>query len=229
LRQLTRRLLQSQDEERRRIARELHDSTVQNLGALIAHLAFLRKRAARLESQDELRISESVSLCEQVIKEIRTLSYLLHPPLLDEVGLASALQWYVRGFSQRSGVHVEVAVMQEIGRLPSEVEMALFRVVQESLTNIHRHSESHSANIRLTKEGEQVLVQVKDRGRGMLLESSADSGGTIKTLGVGILGMRERLRQLGGRLEIESCYGGTTVTAIVPSARRAYAANSAGG
>src|SRR4029450_3983886 len=124
LRQLTGRLLQSQDEERRRIARERHDSTVQNLGALIAHLAFLRKRAGPLEAQTEMRISESVSLCEQVIKEIRTLSYLLHPPLLDEVGLASALQWYVRGFTQRSGVQVEVAVVQEIGRLPTDVEMA---------------------------------------------------------------------------------------------------------
>jgi PAS domain S-box-containing protein len=229
LRQLTHRLLQSQDEERRRIARELHDSTVQNLGALIAHLAFLRKRAGPLESQDEIRISESVSLCDQVIKEIRTLSYLLHPPLLDEVGLASALQWYVRGFSQRSGIQVEVAVVRDIGRLPSEVEMALFRVVQESLTNIHRHSGSARADIRLTKEGDQVLVQVKDRGRGMRLESSADSGNTIQSIGVGILGMRERLRQLGGRLEIKSSYGGTTVTAIVPLARRAYAANSAGG
>jgi PAS domain S-box-containing protein len=229
LRQLTHRLLQSQDEERRRIARELHDSTVQNLGALIAHLAFLRKRAGPLESQDEIRISESVSLCEHIIKEIRTLSYLLHPPLLDEIGLASALQWYVRGFTQRSGVQVEVAVVQDIGRLPSEVEVALFRVVQESLTNIHRHSGSARANIRLTRDEGHVLVQVQDRGRGMRLESSADSGNTIQTIGVGILGMRERLRQLGGRLEIESSYGGTTVTAIVPLARRAYAANSAGG
>ena len=229
LRQLTRRLLQSQDEERKRIARELHDSTVQNLGALMAHLAFMRKRAGKVEAWAEIPISESVSLCEQVIKEIRTLSYLLHPPLLDEVGLASALQWYVRGFTQRSGVQVEVAVVQEIGRLPTDVEMALFRVVQESLTNIHRHSGSTSANIRLTREGNQVLVQVRDLGRGMRLESSADSGDTIQTIGVGILGMRERLRQLGGRLEIESSYGGTTVTAIVPFGRRAYAANSAGG
>ena len=229
LRQLTRRLLQSQDEERRRIARELHDSTVQNLGALIAHLAFLRKRAGPLEAQTEMRISESVSLCEQVIKEIRTLSYLLHPPLLDEVGLASALQWYVRGFNQRSGIQVEVTVAPDVGRLPSEVEMALFRVVQESLTNIHRHSGSTSASIRLTKEGDQVLVQVKDRGRGIRFEAAADAGNTIQSLGVGILGMRERLRQLGGRLEIESTYGGTTVTAVVPFARRTYAANTAGG
>ena len=229
LRQLTRRLLQSQDEERRRIARELHDSTVQNLGALIAHLAFLRKRAGPLEAQTEMRISESVSLCEQVIKEIRTLSYLLHPPLLDEVGLASALQWYVRGFNQRSGIQVEVTVVPDVGRLPSEVEMALFRVVQESLTNIHRHSGSTSASIRLTKEGDQVLVQVKDRGRGIRFEAAADAGNTIQSLGVGILGMRERLRQLGGRLEIESTYGGTTVTAVVPFARRTYAANTAGG
>jgi two-component system NarL family sensor kinase len=189
----------------------------------------MRKRAGKVEAGAEIPISESVSLCEQVIKEIRTLSYLLHPPLLDEVGLASALQWYVRGFTQRSGVQVEVAVVQEIGRLPTDVEMALFRVVQESLTNIHRHSGSASANIRLTREGDQVLVQVRDRGRGMGLESSPDSEDTIQTIGVGILGMRERLRQLGGRLEIESSYRGTTVTAIVPFARRAYAANSAGG
>jgi signal transduction histidine kinase len=120
-------------------------------------------------------------------------------------------------------------VVQDIGRLPSEVEVALFRVVQESLTNIHRHSGSARANIRLTRDEGHVLVQVQDRGRGMRLESSADSGNTIQTIGVGILGMRERLRQLGGRLEIESSYGGTTVTAIVPLARRAYAANSAGG
>jgi signal transduction histidine kinase len=229
LRQLTRRLLQSQDEERKRIARELHDSTVQNLGALLAHLAFLRKRAGPLEAQTDMRISDSVSLCEQVIKEIRTLSYLLHPPLLDEVGLASALQWYVRGFSQRSGIQVEVTAGPDVGKLPSEVEMALFRVVQESLTNIHRHSGSTSASVRLTKEGDKVLVQVKDRGRGIRFESAPGSGDTIQSLGVGILGMRERLRQLGGRLEIESSYGGTTVTAVVPFARRAYAANTAGG
>src|SRR5262249_49779249 len=175
------------------------------------------------------RISEGVSLCEQVIKELRTLSFLLHPPLLDEAGLASALQWYARGFSERSGVQVDVALVHDVGRLASEVEVALFRVVQESLTNIHRHSGSTGANIRLMKEGDQVLVQVKDRGRGIRLETSGNSGDTIQTLGVGILGMRERLRQLGGRLEIESSYGGTTVTAIVPFAGRAYAANSAGG
>src|SRR6185436_10800965 len=170
-------------------------------------------------------LDESISLCTQVIQELRTLSYVLHPPFLDEAGLVPALQWFVRGFIQRSGVQVELLVMDEIGRLPTDVETALFRVVQECLTNIHRHSGSRSAVIWVTKQDEAVVVRVTDDGHGFALPRP-DTREVPLLPGVGIPGMRQRLRQLGGELEIESSPEGTTVNAKIPISEGRYAAYS---
>jgi PAS domain S-box-containing protein len=216
LHRLTGHLLTLQDDERRRLARELHDVTAQNLFAINMNLSRLQR--GRVESAEVKEIlAESRNLGQQSLQEIRTLSYLLHPPMLDQAGLVDALKWYVDGFVKRSGIDVEVLPIQEIGRLPSEVETALFRIVQEGLSNIKRHSGSNSANIKLEKKKDRVILQIRDHGRGMKSEvASTESDG--RSLGVGIPGMRQRLRQLGGNLQIESSDRGTLVTAMVPIA-----------
>jgi PAS domain S-box-containing protein len=220
--QLTGLLLRTQDEERKRIARDLHDVTVQNVAIIKAHLTRAGKGGRNLETAQEA-LRESISLCDGVIKELRTLCYLLHPPLLDELGLVAALQWYVRGFIERSGIQVEILLMQEIGRLPTETEMALFYVVQESLTNIHRHSGSRSAIIWVKKDESEVVLRIQDEGRGISMQEGQDM---VHAPGVGILGMRQRLKQLGGQLEIESDCEGTLVTARVPIFNTSYASHS---
>lgn len=212
---LTARLFTLQDEERRRIARELHDGAAQNLFGITINLGNLEKHKSNTAETSRL-IVECQSLAEQSLQEMRTFSYLLHPPILDQAGLALALQWYVEGFTKRSGIYVDLIVIEDIGRLPLEVETALFRIVQESLTNIRRHSGSETASIRLEKKGGEVLLEIADRGSGMPTHGSADSIESIADLGVGIPGMRQRLRQLGGRLQIESTAEGTTVVAVVP-------------
>jgi PAS domain S-box-containing protein len=211
--QMSVRLLGLQEEERRRIARQLHDVTAQNLFATTINLARLQSPAVSSEVKDVL--AECQTLCEQALQEIRTLSYLLHPPILDEAGLVSALRWYIDGFSKRSGIDVGLVVTREFDRLPPEVEADLFRIVQESLSNVHRHSGSNTASVRLEKQATQVVVQIRDEGHGMQRDKTrleADES----TLGVGIPGMRHRLRQLGGNLTIESNSQGTTVMATVP-------------
>lgn len=218
LEHLTSRLLQLQDEERRRIARELHDVTAQNLFAMTVKLARLEQHSQTWTPEDEKSLSESQGLGEQALQEIRTLSYLLHPPLLDHAGLVSALQWYVEGFTKRSGIHVDIITPGEIGRLPSEVETALFRIVQESLTNIHRHSGSSTASIRLERRDGQVILQIKDQGAGIRFEET-ETPEDFRSVGVGVGGMRQRLRHMGGRLEITSNSQGTTITAVVPLVR----------
>jgi PAS domain S-box-containing protein len=215
---LASRLLALQDDERRRIARELHDVTAQNLFAITMNLARIRGQAV-LDDRSTGLLEDSLALGEQSLQEIRTLSYLLHPPLLDQTGLVPALAWYVEGFAQRSGIDVNLAAVRDIGRLPRDLETALFRIVQEGLTNIHRHSGSGTATIRLTRQKGEVVLQVRDQGRGIdpatLTASSSDD---IRSLGVGIPGMRQRIRQLGGDLTISSSRRGTTVTATVPVA-----------
>jgi two-component system, NarL family, sensor kinase len=208
-------LMQAQDDERRRIARELHDSTVQNLVALKADVTGIEKEAKHLSPDATEMLQESVSLCNQAIRELRTLSYLLHPPFLDEAGLVPALTWFVRGFIQRSGIPVELMVVDEIGRLPTDVETALFRVVQESLTNIHRHSGGGRAVIWVTREKDNVALRIMDDGHGFSLPATEDNLESAVLPGVGIPGMRQRLRQLGGQLEIESGPHGTTVNAKI--------------
>lgn len=225
--QLTVRLFDIQDQERRRIARELHDVTAQNLFAISINLQKLFQLAAGNEEIQRL-IVECQSLDEQSLKEIRTLSYLLHPPLLDQAGLVSALQWYVEGFTKRSGIYVEVFA-EPIGRLQSEVEMALFRIVQEALSNVRRHSESESASIRLARRDGEVVLQIKDQGKGLALDHcSSDTNGAV-ALGVGIPGMKQRLRQLGGTLDITSNNGGTTVSAVVPVEKGVNYGSNTGG
>src|SRR5262249_4234378 len=199
---------------RRRIARELHDVTAQNLFAATIGLA----RAERGLQPAELRetLAECQTLCEQSLKEIRTLSYLLHPPMLDQAGLVPALEWYIEGFTRRSGIEVSLVAAEEIGRLSKDVERDLFRVVQEALTNVHRHSGSPIARIRLERQNHDLVLQIKDQGCGVRQKPAQANVSGIELLGVGIRGMHERLRQLSGRLEIESSDQGTTVTAVVP-------------
>ena len=212
LRELAERLLRLQDEERRHMARELHDTTAQNLVAALLDIDRLATRLALDDASGEL-VDEARKLIEQSLQEIRTLSYLLHPPLLDELGLPSALRWFVRGFENRSGITVALSVYEDMVRLPPPVESALFRVVQEALTNIHRHSESATAEIRLTRSAHEVVLEIADHGRG--ISTDAGSELDIASLGLGISGMRVRLHQLGGELEIRSTGEGTTVRATV--------------
>lgn len=202
---LNAQLLQSEDEERRRIARELHDTTAQHLAVIQMNLTRLRQAA--LADADAQLLAESLSLTAQSVQDIRTLSYLLHPPLLDELGLAGALGDYAAGFAKRSGIRVEVDTAGYSGHLPREQEMALFRVAQESLTNVRRHSGSATVLIRLERDAGEVRLEVQDSGRG--LPPGAQHG-------VGLRGMRERLSRIGGELNIESDAEGTTVLAAVP-------------
>jgi len=213
---LTARLFTLQDEERRRIARELHDGAAQDLFGISINLGNLEKHKSNPAETSRL-IAECQLLAEQSLQEIRTFSYLLHPPILDQAGLALALQWYVEGFTKRSGIYVDLIVLEDIGRLSLEVETALFRIVQESLTNIRRHSGSETASIRLTKRVGEVTLEIADHGTGIPSNGSSDSIDSIAELGVGIPGMRQRLRQLGGNLQIESTQHGTTVMAVVPA------------
>ena len=218
LHELSGRLLRSQDEERHRIARELHDGTAQNMSAVLLNLHRLEQLLGVAHAGAGRLIEESSTLLNDCLKEIRTLSYLLHPPLLDEVGLSSALPWYVKGFMERSTISVSLKIAPDLGRLPPEVEMALFRVVQESLGNVHRHSGSKSAAIALRRTARGVVLTISDKGRGMSREITTNWDDEIRSLGVGVAGMRARLKQLGGHLEIASSRNGTTVRAIFPQA-----------
>ena len=214
LRELTGRLMQLQDDERRRIARELHDSVGQTLAALSMNLAKVASDIERL-NQTAKTVADSSALVQEMNKEVRTMSYLLHPPMLDEAGLASALRWYVDGFTQRSGIQVDLEVAEDFGRVQPEIETAVFRTVQECLTNVHRHSGSKTARVRLVHSGSELRLQVKDNGTGMAAEK-LDELTSDGAPGVGIRGMRERLRQLGGTLEVHSNHTGTTVEVCVP-------------
>ena len=218
LRELSLRLLQTQDEERRRIARELHDSTGQKLAALAMNLSLIGKSAETLDARARKALTESLALLDRSSRDIRTLSYLLHPPLLDERGLAAAVRWFADGFTQRSGVQVKLDVPPDLPRLPEETEMALFRIVQEGLTNTHRHSESSTATIRLMVDQNQVQLEMQDAGKGL---PKPRSDGYVAPLGVGITGMRERVKQLGGQMEMESGSHGTTVFVTLPLTRAA--------
>jgi PAS domain S-box-containing protein len=216
LSRLSGHLLKLQDDERRRIARELHDSTSQTLSALALNLALVEGQTVDLNPKVSKAVSEAVSLAEEASNEIRNISHLLHPPDLDEVGLAAALRWHVRRFAERSGLQIDLDLPSRLRRLSLDREIALFRVVQEGLANIQRHSGSSTARIQLTLGHGRIALQIEDRGRGIPpgLLDSVDSGSA--DVGVGIRGMRERIRQLGGRLEIRSDQSGTLLTAILP-------------
>jgi signal transduction histidine kinase len=216
LRELSARLLQLQDDERRRIARELHDSVGQMLAALGMNLAAVGTDIERL-TKTANTVNDSAALVQELSKEVRTISHLLHPPLLDEAGLASALRWYIEGFAQRSKIRVDLEFPADFRRLSRESETAIFRTVQECLTNIHRHSESPTATIRIAASDSHVRVEVEDRGKGMPPEKQFEMAAT-GIPGVGIRGMRERLRQLGGSLDIQSSGKGTLIVARLPVA-----------
>jgi len=216
LRELSARLLQLQDEERRRIARELHDSVGQMLAGLTMNLSAVQADIERL-SKTATALTDSEALVQEMSKEIRTISHLLHPPLLDEAGLSSALRWYIEGFAQRSNIHVDLEFPADFGRLSRELETAVFRIVQECLTNVHRHSESPVAKIRFVRSDKDVRVEVEDRGKGIRPDKQYEIA-SVGTPGVGIRGMRERLRQLGGSLEINSNGKGTVIVARLPLA-----------
>jgi PAS domain S-box-containing protein len=216
VRDLSGRLLRAQDEERRRIARDLHDSSGQLIAAVQMNLVSLEQQARNLNSDFAQGIQQSVALVEQLSKELRTVSYLLHPPLLDEAGLPSALHWYVEGFAQRSKIDVQLEVPPELGRLAADMEMTIFRIVQESLTNIHRHSCGKMANIQIVLSDDEVRLEIRDNGQGMPVSNNGGSSTRRVRAGVGIRGMRERVKQLGGSFEIQSNENGTRVTVRLP-------------
>jgi signal transduction histidine kinase len=215
LRALSGRLMQLQDEERRRISRELHDSSGQALAALSMCLSMVEKEKEKLSERASKNLADSTRLIRELSQELRTMSHLLHPPLLDEAGLESALRWFVEGFAQRSGIEVDLDLPPGLGRLSKEMEIAIFRIVQESLANVHRHSGSKTAKVRVGREPQKVTVEIQDQGRG--LSDNGNAGTNWPAVpGVGIQGMRERVRQLGGNFEIESRQGRTTVRTTIP-------------
>jgi signal transduction histidine kinase len=209
-RRLSGRILQLQDEERRKFSRELHDSLGQLLAMAKMHVAELQQKSPQADLLGQIS-----QLLDQSISETRTISHLLHPPLLDEVGLMSALRWYLEGFAQRSGIQVATDLAEDIGRLPRGVELALFRVLQESLTNIHRHSKSPRAEVSLRQEAMGTVLRIRDFGKGMNRETlnNLNNGGRV---GVGLAGMRERIREQRGKLQVQSDRTGTTITVTMP-------------
>ncbi len=215
LERLSQRLLTLQDEERRKIARDLHDVTGQTLAALKMAVAELERRLGQ-DLNTAVVLREIDALAEQALQEIRTTSYLLHPPLLDEMGFNAAAEWYVEGFAKRSGISAKLDFETESKRLPIQVETALFRVLQESLTNVHRYSGSTEVKIRFQCEAENAVLEIADRGCGIPAELLQQIEDGCAGTGVGLAGMRERLRELNGKLEISSGRFGTSLRAIVP-------------
>jgi two-component system NarL family sensor kinase len=208
-----------QDEERRRIGRDLHDTTGQALAALEFKLERLAQRAEPLGDVQRALVHECLELAHQCSREIRTASYLLHPPLLEEIGLLSALRWLADGLRQRSEIDVRLELPQTTARLPREQELAIFRVAQEALTNVHRHSRSPSATLRLYEQDGAMVLEVEDVGQGMAAGSASGLVEEASALGVGLAGMRERMRQLGGILTVSSGPQGTCVRASLPIIR----------
>ena len=215
--ELSSRLQQIRDQERRQIARELHDSVGQLLTALSINISVVQSQVGHLDPAAVRAVSENASLIEQLSQETRTISHLLHPPLLDVAGLASEVRWYVDGFSERGKIKIDVDIPKEFRRLPDEIEIAIFRMVQECLTNIHRHSGATAAAIRMHEEDHRVLIEVEDNGKGISLEKQLELSSPGRS-GVGFRGMRERFKQLAGSLEVHSEGKGTTVIATLPLA-----------
>ena len=218
-RQLSARLLQMQDEERRRIARELHDSAGQMVAALTMNIDQMKAADGATSEQARL-LADSDALLRNLNKELRTMSHLLHPPLLDEMGLSSALEWYVDGFGKRSGIFTTLELAPDFGRVNSDLELAVFRLVQECLTNVHRHSGSSKAVVRLKRSRQAVSLEIEDEGHGIAPEKKSVLLGS-GPVGVGLRGMRERVLQLGGTLHIDSEDRGTTIRAMFPIAKAA--------
>jgi two-component system NarL family sensor kinase len=219
---LSKKDIRTQDDERRRIARELHDSAGQVITVLGMNLASIAQGAGRNAKVGQT-IEESRELVHQLSKEIRTMSYLLHPPLLDENGLPGALQWYIQGLAERSSLKCELIIPKHFGRLSDDVEVTIFRIVQECLTNIHRHSGSKTATISLSRTREGVSLEIQDEGKGIPAEKLAEI--QAHRTGVGITGMRERVRHLNGTIDIQSNANGTTLSVILPGVVASEAQN----
>jgi two-component system, NarL family, sensor kinase len=217
LRQLSARLLQLQEEERSRIARQLHETTAQNLAALRLHLVRISRSGAAGDPEVKPALDESIALTEQSITEIRTLSYLLHPPMIEEVGMLASLRWYVRGFEARSGITTTLDAPEHLARLPREIETAVFHMVQEALTNIQRHSGSAVARIAIELLEGHLRVRVADTGKGLPLELRADPV-ALRSAGVGLAGMEQRARELGGTMSVQSDDNGTRLELTLPTA-----------
>ena len=216
LRQLSGHLMQAQDQERRRIARELHDNSGQTLAAIAVNLSRIENLVPDASPKVKNLVADTAAMAEQTSREIRTVSYLLHPPLLEEAGLLAAIGWLANGFSQRSGIRCEVDAPTQFDRLPADIEVTVFRIVQETLTNVARHSGSKTAFIRLTRQPGEIVLTVRDEGRGIPPEKLEKVHGNVSALGVGVAGVWERVRQFGGELEINSNSRGTTVMVVVP-------------
>jgi signal transduction histidine kinase len=208
---LSRRLLRAQDDERRRISRELHDSTGQLLVTLKLNLAALS--TSQGAQQKQALIEAATAMVDEITRQLRTMSYLLHPPLLDEAGLAPALKWYVEGFCDRSEIEVQLDMPADMERLPRDMELTIFRVVQESLTNVHRHSHSRTAEVKLKTDTDRVFLEITDQGAGFATSSRS---GTKVPYGIGIRGMKERVQQFGGELQVKSDPSGTSLRALLP-------------
>jgi two-component system, NarL family, sensor kinase len=206
LRELSVELLRAQDDERRHLARELHDGLGQSLAGLKLSLHFLEESVLVAKESVRKHYAECLDITEDAITLVRTLSHLMYPPLLEQMGLESAIPWYVRGFEQRSGINTMLEMPVHLQRLPREMELTIFRILQESLTNIHRHSGSRNALVALKVTNESIILQVQDSGKGI----------RQKPPGVGLRSMQERAKQLAGKLEILSGAEGTTITAILP-------------
>lgn len=217
LRNFSYRLLQVQDEERRRIARELHDSSGQITAALGMTLSSMAAQLQLSGTGPVKEIEDSLQLVQQLSQEIRTMSYLLHPPLLEERGVQGALEWYVQGFKERSGIDMQLEIPDGFERLPPEMELVVFRMVQEALTNVHRHSGSKRGAIRVSRTDGQIFLEIEDFGCGMSPERLAEI--ESKGAGVGLQGMRERVRQFQGELKIHSDSGGTRLCVVLPLPR----------
>jgi PAS domain S-box-containing protein len=220
LRELSRHLLRSQDEERRRIGRDLHDSLGQSLAVLKMNLDSLQMSLESKNDGAAQSLEPCLLLAEEVLREVRTISYLLYPPMLEEMGLKSAIPWYLDGFSKRSGIQTTLEAAPNFERLAPEVELAFFRILQEALTNVHRHSGSPTARIKLAVADGWASMEIRDEGKGiptLLLEQSGEDW--MGSLGVGLRGMNERMRQLGGKLDVVATDKGTTVVASAPAAQ----------
>ena len=215
LRHLSSRIVAIRDEERRRLGRELHDSQGQYLAAIKMNLEMIETTDAALSTLQKSALTEAITLLERSMREIRVISHLLHPPLLDEIGLQAVVPWYLNSFSERSGIQIDLDMPSDISKLPDQVELAVFRVLQECLTNVHRHSGSKVAKVRILPEETSVILEVSDRGRGLNSQNGSDP-----VIGVGITGMRERIRELGGQFEINSSPEGTIVRAVLPIGER---------
>jgi PAS domain S-box-containing protein len=217
LRRLSGQLLRLQDQERRKIARDLHDTTGQDLVAIVTTLSQVHQSIPAANRKWRRLISQCQLVADRCLSEVRTLSYILHPPMLDEAGLEDGIRDFANGFAERTGIKVDLEISAEFGRLPQDMELSLFRVVQESLTNIQRHSGSFSAKIQLIRDPQWILLRVSDAGRGFPTNKLKENGTNLVMPGVGISSMEERVKLIGGRFEIESSSGGTSVQVTVPT------------